>query len=121
MPDKPVSEMTAEEVDRAVVVEVLGLTESEGVRDNPDVFCMIDSRVFIGGRHYHPSTSPTDDYAVLEHVRDKWGSAQDKHETWWAFKDALFEIWSSRPMEDSTSYQPGDYARAALQAVRESE
>ncbi|GAG51501.1 unnamed protein product [marine sediment metagenome] len=67
------------------------------------------------------STDPAADYEVLEVVR-KW--PEEPRE---AFCEALRDIWNERraeagyPSLGAILYKPGDYSRAALKAIGESE
>lgn len=86
---------------------------------------------YIEESNFLPSSDVSDDYAVLQHVREKWLDADDYHEAngrWNVFWRSLAEILRSRdPYYRDTvnqyelyymqEYRPGDYSRAALAAL----
>ena len=72
----------------------------------------------------HYTTDPSADYEVLKHVRDNW-----RGDLWTLFRQELASILIAREQaaEDETEsiitncavlYKPGDYSRAALEALR---
>ncbi len=137
---KPVSELTNEELDRAVAVEVMerfvypphvcGCYDYEAALDKGLPPCPACNFVPPPDKEpmgmFHPSKNPTDDYAVLKHVRETWGRDIVKMDH---FRFLLTLVWRKRFVADDSTchcpeelqYQPGDYARAALQTVREGE
>jgi hypothetical protein len=65
---------------------------------------------------WKPSTNPTDDYAVLCHVREKW-----RGERLADFADEVYGLASGRGGFTMASYRVGDYAEAALAIVTQQE
>ena len=64
------------------------------------------------------TTDPHDDYEVLKHVREKWdGDMQDK------FTERLGDVFMKRRgvsenrLNFALRYEPGDYSKAALNAL----
>ena len=125
--DQQISEMTNEERNRAVAEEVMGWEQRDFVSDSTKHFFQSDPNDWIiyGGRRWSPSTSPTDDYAVLVHVRENWDEC--KARLFFRELERIWQIrWCDMPQDELKAgwvsfllYQPGDYARAALETVRE--
>lgn len=65
------------------------------------------------------TTDPSADYEVLKHVRENWEDGPRLK-----FCDELNEIWASRALLSQWHnsweqfYEPGDYAKAALKAIK---
>ena len=129
----PVSEMTAEELDRAVAVELMGWTleTMPPLRRAKEPQKMWKTGPTPSGAgsclialdQFSPSTNPTDDDTILFHVRETW--TQD---AWGTFADALISMRLQRrppkvlnPKLLIIYHQTGDYAKAALRVARESE
>ena len=76
MTEQKISEMTSEELDRAVAVEVMEWKWQESAK----IFMDKEGQVILGGRHWSPSTSPTD--AVIDKIIERfggiWGLEGDK-------------------------------------------
>jgi hypothetical protein len=107
--------LTDTELDRIAAVEVMGWTGAwwDGVlRDAYNV------------DKWHPTTNPADDYRVLEHVRDTWGEQQ-----FHLMQIEITAMWRERLEQHQADspylqfafgvmYRPGDYARAAIAAIK---
>lgn len=70
-----------------------------------------------GARAFHPTSDPSTDYLVLVKVRGSWDRRALK-----LFDDRLRALWVERFYDPrlrgrGASYEPGDYARAALRAI----
>lgn len=145
---KPWEEMTERERDAAVAREVMGATVMHGLNpfdgwsDLFEVNPIPYDKRLVGPRcpeiwaqktedgwdlvpRY--STDPAADYEVLRHVRDTWGNDCSEgwsEEKWDAFRWKMFENMrrnrriSNRNIDHIADYEPGDYAWAALEALR---
>ena len=116
MTDSTIKDLTNDELDRAGAVEVMEWKWQESAK----IFMDKEGQVILGGRHWSPSTSPTDDYAVLVHVRENWDEyAIDE------FVNRVANIERARADEPMFRngvilfYQTGDYEISALETVRE--
>lgn len=110
-----IPKMTPAELNAAVAEEVMGI-DLDGTK--PDLPIR-----GIGCQLY--ATDISADYEVLDYIRQHWPD-EKPGELWEAFCENLWELSVLRKrigwnlvFDSHGLYQPGDYARAALKAVRQ--
>lgn len=105
-----------------VVAQIPGEREPwAGLRaEKRDCYTPIDFRDIDRGKHiihitFDPLGNANDDYLVLEHVRKTWDISRLLR-----FSGMCDDQWNSRGVGTALQYQLGDYSRAALRALEQS-